>query len=331
VAFLEQKPKNRLVGEMNSFLRRPLLHFWLIGLLIFVVERGYFAPEPVLEVAYPNADQIAALASQWQQARGREASAADLAKMIQQAIDQSILLGEALRLGFHYQDSIVQQRLIRDMRFMQDDSTAGDVELLDQAYAMELHINDLVVRRRMIQMMENYLRASGENQRLSDQVLKELYQQQIKTLIQPERLSFSHSFVSQDRHGWKSLERAEQLVKQFEKDELGPEEGVSKGDPFISGYRFSKVTKRQIEREFGAEFGERVFSCSEQQWCGPVRSAYGWHGVWLGDRLPAEPMSFDSVKSKLEYEFRNQAGNRYFEKAMVELRAQYQVMGAPKR
>jgi hypothetical protein len=125
---------------MKTFIRHPLLHFWLIGLLIFIVERGYFAPEPVFEVAYPNADQVAALARQWQQARGREASAADLAKIIQQEIDQSILLSEALRLGFHYQDSIVQQRLIRDMRFMQDDSTEDDVELLEQAYAMELHI-----------------------------------------------------------------------------------------------------------------------------------------------------------------------------------------------
>ena len=314
---------------MNFLRRSPLVHFWLIGLLIFVVERGFFTPEPVLEVAYPTADQIAGLASQWQQARGREASAADLAKMIQQEVDQAILLNEALRLGFHYQVSIVQQRLIRDMRFMQSDSSAGDVELLDQAYAMKLHINDLVVRRRLIQMMENYLRASGNNQILSDQALKEIYQQQIEALTQPERLSFSHVFVSQDRHKGKSLKRAEQLVKRFKDDELSPAVGVSKGDPFISGYQFRKVTRAQIERELGAAFGEQVFSCAEQQWCGPILSVYGWHLVWLAERLPAAPMSFDSVKSKLEYEFRNQAGNRDFENAMSVLRAEYQIMGTP--
>jgi parvulin-like peptidyl-prolyl isomerase len=330
VAYLENKPTNRIVGGMNSLLRRPLLHFWLIGFLIFVVERGYFAPEAVLEVAYPNADQIAALASQWQQARGREASAAGLARMIQQAIDQSILLSEALRLGFHYQDSIVQQRLIRDMRFMQDDSAASDVELLEQAYAMNLHVNDLVVRRRLVQMMESYLRASGENQPLTDKVLRALYLEQIETFTQPERLSFSHAFVSQDRHRGKSLERAEQLVKRFEEDELSPEVGVSKGDPFISGYRFSKVTQQQIEREFGAGFGERIFDCRVGQWSGPIRSVYGWHGVWLSERLAAEPMSYESVKSKLVYEYRSQTGDRSFENAMATLRAQYQITGAPK-
>ena len=314
---------------MNSLLRRPLLHFWLIGFLIFVVERGYFAPEVVLEVAYPNADQIAALASQWQQARGREASAAGLARMIQQAIDQSILLSEALRLGFHYQDSIVQQRLIRDMRFMQDDSAASDVELLEQAYAMNLHVNDLVVRRRLVQMMESYLRASGENQPLTDKVLRVLYLEQIETFTQPERLSFSHAFVSQDRYRGKSLERAQQLVKHFEEDELSPDAGVSMGDPFISGYRFSKVTQRQIEREFGAGFGERVFDSRVGQWGGPIRSVYGWHAVWLSERLPAEPMSYESVKSKLVYEYRSQTGNLSFENAMAALRAQYQITGAP--
>jgi len=315
---------------MNFLIRRPLLHFWLIGLLIFVLEHSFFAPEPVLEVAYPNGDQIAALASQWQQARGREASKADLAKMIQQEIDQSILLSEALRLNFHYQDSIVQQRLIRDMRFIQDDSASSDVELLDQAYAMELHTNDLVVRRRLVQMMENYLRASGENQTLSDQALRALYLEQIETFTQPERLSFTQVFVSQDRHGAQSLAKAEQLLAEFNENGFSPQSAVSQGDPFISGHRFNRVTRQQIAREFGAGFGEEIFACSVAQWCGPIRSVYGWHGVWLGERLPAEPMSFESVNSKIEYEFRSQSGDRDLEIAIEVLRVQYQITGAPK-
>jgi len=315
---------------MNSLLHRPLLHFWLIGLLIFAVERGFFPPEPVLEVAYPNPGQIAALASQWQQTRGRVASAADLAKMIQQEIDQSILLSEALRLNFHYQDSIVQQRLIRDMRFMQDDSAASDVELLDQAYAMELHTNDLVVRRRLVQMMENYLRASGENQTLSDQALRALYLEQIETFTQPERLSFTQVFVSQDRHGTQSLEKVEQLLAEFNDNGFSLEGAVSQGDPFISGHRFNKVTQQQIAREFGAGFGDQILACAVTLWCGPIRSVYGWHGVWLGERLPAEPMSFESVRAKIAYEFRSQSGDRDLEIAMEVLRVQYQITGAPK-
>ncbi|MFT5014713.1 MAG: hypothetical protein ACI9HY_001807 [Planctomycetaceae bacterium] len=315
---------------MNSLIRRPLLHFWLIGLLIFVVERGYFAPEPLLEVSHPNADQVAALTSQWLQARGREASAANLANMIQQEIDQSILLSEALRLGFHYQDSIVQQRLIRDMRFMQDDSAVSDVELLDQAYAMELHTNDLVVRRRLVQMMENYLRASGKNQPLSDQILKARYVEQIEKFTQPERLSFTQVFVSQDRHGAQSVEKAEQLLAEFNDNRLSPEIAVSRGEPFISGHRFNKVTQQKIAREFGVEFSNQIFTCSVMQWCGPIRSVYGWHGVWLAERFPPKPMSFESVRSKIEYEFRTQTADRDFENAMTVLRTQYQITGAPK-
>ncbi|MFT7090862.1 MAG: parvulin-like peptidyl-prolyl isomerase [Candidatus Azotimanducaceae bacterium] len=315
---------------MTSFIRSPLVHFWFIGLILFVVEHIFFAPEPVFDVAYPSNDQISALASQWQQASGREASVADLAKMIQQEIDQSILLSEALRLNFHYQDSIVRQRLIRDMRFMQDDSAASDVELLDQAYAMELHTNDLVVRRRLVQMMENYLRASGENQPLSDEDLKKLYRQQIGAYTRQERLSFTHAFVSQDQHGALSLEKAEHLLAEFNDNGFSPESAVSQGDPFISGHRFSKVTQLQIAREFGAEFAEQVFACSVAQWCGPIRSVYGWHGVWLGERLAAEPMNFESVRAKIAYEFRSQSGDRDLEIAMAVLRVKYQITGAPK-
>ncbi|MFT4713377.1 MAG: hypothetical protein ACJAVI_002848 [Candidatus Azotimanducaceae bacterium] len=86
------------------------------------------------------------------------------------------------------------------MRFMHDDSTEADVELLDQAYAMELHVNDLMVRRRLVQMIENHLRAAGENLSLSDEDLKKLYQQKIETYTRQERVSFTHAFVSQDRY-----------------------------------------------------------------------------------------------------------------------------------
>ena len=80
------------------------------------------------------------------------------AKLIQTEIDRDILLAESLRLHFHLQDQGVQARLIRDMRFMYEESEETDEVLLDQAYAMNLHVNDLVARRRLVQMMESSLR-----------------------------------------------------------------------------------------------------------------------------------------------------------------------------
>jgi len=81
--------------------------------------------------------------------------------------------------------------------------------------------------------MENYLRASGENQTLSDQALRALYLEQIETFTQPERLSFTQVFVSQDRHGTQSLEKVEQLLAEFNDNGFSLEGAVSQGDPFI--------------------------------------------------------------------------------------------------
>ena len=55
------------------------------------------------------------------------------------------------------------------MRFMYEESEETDEVLLDQAYAMNLHVNDLVARRRLVQMMESSLRAVGERQPISEQ------------------------------------------------------------------------------------------------------------------------------------------------------------------
>ena len=126
-----------------------------------------FEPAPVLTVQYLTDQRIAEL----------ESSGPSLAPVPSQVTPKQSLFKPKLieypaaesRLHFHLQDQGVQARLIRDMRFMYEESEETDEVLLDQAYAMNLHVNDLVARRRLVQMMESSLRAVGEHQPLSEQ------------------------------------------------------------------------------------------------------------------------------------------------------------------
>ena len=68
-----------------------------------------------------------------------------------------MLFQEALRLELHLYDSVVQQRLIRNMRFLRLGEGKSDQELYRQALRMELHMGDEVVKRRLIQVMEQLL------------------------------------------------------------------------------------------------------------------------------------------------------------------------------
>lgn len=318
-----------LPNSLGVITSRPALNFWIIGLLLFGLERTYFVPETTLEVSYPSAERIDELSRQWQQLRGRAPAGDELESMIQNEVDQSILLNESVRMNFHLEDSIVRRRLIRNMRFMHDDTESSDEQLLDQAYAMELHFNDLVVQRRLIQIMESVLRSFGENAPVTDAELRTFYDERQTTLIQPERLSFSHAFFSRDGRGSEGPVQVQSLYDRAIQEALPAELVVSVADPFISGHRFTRLSQAQIEREFGSEFSRSIFSCEQSNWCEPIRSVYGWHLVLISERASAQQIPYESVKSKLAFEYRDQAGRESFARVMDDLRVKYQVSGAP--
>lgn len=311
---------------MQWFKKRPALHFWLIGLLAFALQNA-FAPEPVLQVDYPSASRIAELERQWQQLSVGVVTDANRQRMIQTEIDQSILLSEAIRLNFHLRDNVVQQRLIRDMRFMHEQSTDSDGELLEQAYAMSLHMNDLVVRRRLIQMMESVLRAPGETQVIEEQALRTAYAEAGDKYAYPDRFSFIHVFVSRDRHRGETGERAKALFQKIEGQSIQAEAAVGLGDPFVTGHAFRQQSLEQIGREFGNGFAAGLSQCAVGDWCEAVASVFGLHHLWLEEKLPSQPMPFETVKGRLEYELRNKAGEESLAAGLDQLRARYQVVG----
>ena len=294
--------------------------------MVFVLQNA-FTPEPVLQVNAPSASRIAELERQWQQVSGEAISDAARERMIQAEINQAILLNEAISRNFHRQDDMVIQRMIRDMRFMYESSTDSDDLLLEQAYMMDLHKNDLVARRRLIQMMESELRAPGENQAPSEQVLRAAYHEAEDQFVRPERLSFSHVFVSRDRYRDKTKDTAELLLRNIHSQSIQADAAVSLGDPFIIGHFFRQQSIARIERDFGDEFALGLSQCPVDQWCEAVESAFGLHHVWLYQKLPSERLPFEAVRPKLEYELRHRGGEESLAEGLARLRERYQVVG----
>lgn len=314
---------------LSRFIRKPWLHFLLLGCVLFYFDRQYNTVEEVLTVEWPEAEQIAELKSQWLRTTGRPASAQDLDRLIQYELDQSILLAEAVRYDLHRYDTVVQQRLLRDMRFMGDSEGMSDVDMLEQAYALNLHINDTVAKRRLVQAMESLLRAEGEAREPEPADLETIYQQRMEEFTLPESRQISHVFVSADKHRAETEERAQSLFKSFSVDEVPWEQAKMSGDPFLSGLQFSQLSERQLARHFGDRFASSVFTCTEPGWCGPFESPYGWHLVWLHGLKAAEPQTIEAVDSKLRYYYQRQQGDLTMEDAMVRLRARYEVVGKP--
>jgi hypothetical protein len=105
-------------------LREPLVHFLLIGLLLFAVY-GYMHRGPD---GVESSDQIIltlddlrqieiAFTAQWQ----RPPTSEEMGALIDSRIREEVLYREALALGLDKEDSIVKRRMSQKMDFLAED------------------------------------------------------------------------------------------------------------------------------------------------------------------------------------------------------------------
>lgn len=112
----------------RGFWREPLLHFVVLGVLIFGVDRYLnngeraFTPETI----YVGPDDVARLASVFEERWGRTPSAEERAELIDDFVREEILYREALSLGLDDGDTIVRRRLAQKLAFVSQDNAANE-------------------------------------------------------------------------------------------------------------------------------------------------------------------------------------------------------------
>jgi len=103
----------------TAVLRSPLVHFLLIGTLLFAgLQTIRETRQPTVELSEAELDQLVAY---WRLHSGREPSKAELRAILQERIDEELLAAEARRLGLDRDDMIVRRRLAQKMAFASED------------------------------------------------------------------------------------------------------------------------------------------------------------------------------------------------------------------
>lgn len=105
---------------LHRAVREPLLHFVLIGALLFAVTAVRQEKSEHSEIRI-SAGEVAQLAAFWETQSQRKPSAAELQGLIEERIDEEVLAREAVRLGLDRDDVIVRRRLAQKMAFVSDD------------------------------------------------------------------------------------------------------------------------------------------------------------------------------------------------------------------
>ena len=105
---------------LRAAIREPLLHFVLIGALLFAFTAWRQQQQEHTEIRI-TAGEIAQLSAFWETQAQRKPSAEELRGLIEERIDEEVLARESLRLGLDRGDVVVRQRLAQKMAFVSDD------------------------------------------------------------------------------------------------------------------------------------------------------------------------------------------------------------------
>ena len=316
---------------MRRLLRSPLLHFVLLGVLLYVGQVVLRTSGPTYD---PEAfqisvavDRLAELTKQFSETTGRGPTPSETERMVDAEVDEEILFREAMARGLLERDGGVQTRLIQKMLFLEGEAGIEEApDLLTRAVELGLHQEDIVVRRILIQKMKLLGSQLAPQQQVLKADIERAYQSQQDELRAPERIDLVHIFLSRDRRGAETQSDATAALARIRTAATVPGDAPNAGDPFPLGHHLKGRSRHDLQRTFGAHFGRDVFMAPSGEWTEPISSAYGLHLVHITHREPGAvpPLSAVTNRLRLQIEERRREGN--LESLMSDLRSNYYIV-----
>jgi peptidyl-prolyl cis-trans isomerase C len=272
-------------------LREPLLHFLLLGIMLFAVNgyvaRGRSAVEPSRQIPL-TLDDLRQLdivfRSQWR----RPPTPEEFGRLVEGKVQEEVLYREGLALGLDKEDTIVKRRMAQKLRFL-----AEDVAAAHEPSSIEL---------------------------------KAWYAANRDKFALPARVSFRHLYFSPDRRGHDARGDA---VKALAKLAGQPEESTlaaSLADPFMFRDYYRDQAPEQLGKEFGPQFAQMVSKLTPGSWQGPIESGLGWHLVFVDTAIPGRSPAFEEIEPDVKTAWLGEQKAHAWEKAYREMRAKYTVL-----
>jgi PPIC-type PPIASE domain len=274
---------------LRPLLREPLVHFLLLGAVLFALDLWFRAPSDATgggEVVVSEA-RIRSLAQNFRRVWQRPPTRAELDGLIKGYVREEVLYREALALGLDRDDTIIRRRLRQKMEFVSDDAAAlatpTDKELAD------------------------YLAAHPEQFRV------------------PPRTTFTQVYLDPQRRA-KTLDAdAKRLLGEL--NHAGSKANPDKlsDSLLLLEPHYADVSKVDIARLFGKAFAEALFKEPAGRWVGPIASGYGMHLVRIDAMTPGGVAALADVRPIVEREWQNERRKQLDEAFYARLRAKYKV------
>jgi len=276
---------------MKRLLREPLVHFLLLGALLFAgyayFDRGRGGVEPPKQIQL-SLDNIAQLAMLFQSQWKRDPTPEELGRMVESKVEEEVLYREGLAMGLDKDDTIVKRRMAQKMQFIAEDVAAARVP------------------------------TSAE--------LRAWFDKNTDKFQDPPRVSFRHLYFSPDKRGARAMGDALDALAKLAGQPEGSTLAATLADPFMFQEYYRDRAPDFLGKEFGPVFAVAVVKLPTGSWQGPVESGFGWHLVYVDTLVPGRVPAFEEIEGDVKTAWLSEQKATAWEKAYKDMRAKYTVL-----
>jgi peptidyl-prolyl cis-trans isomerase C len=274
---------------LRRWLREPLVHFLLIGSLVFIIYGAWgHSNQPGskrIELTPGDLRQLQiGFAAQWE----RQPTPEELAGLVENRVREEILYREALAMGLDKDDDIVKRRMAQKMQFL-----AEDVANAHEPTTAEL---------------------------------KAWFEKNRDKFSLPGRITFRHLYFSPDRRGQRAHDDAVKVLATIAGQPEDSKAATALADAFMFQDYYSDRSPEQLAKDFGSQFSQAVFKIKPGSWQGPVESGYGWHLVFIDSVAPGRIPAFEEVQADVKTASLAEQREQAWRTAYEAMRAKYKVL-----
>jgi len=285
------RPKRFFPLALTRWLREPLLHFLLLGLLLFAVyaymQRGRGGVEQSRQIAL-SLDELRQMDMYFESQWHRQPTPAEFQAMVEDKVREEVLYREALAMGLDKDDTIVKRRMAQKMQFLAEDVAAAHEP--------------------------------------STAELKAWFEKNSNRFALPSRYSFRHLYFSPDERGKNAHDDAAKTLAGIAGQPEDSKLAVSRADRFMFQDYYGDRTPEALAKEFGPQFVVALEKLKPGSWQGPVESGYGWHLVYVDTVIPGRIPAFEELEPDVKTAWLGEQKATAWQKAYAEMRAKYTVL-----
>ncbi|NEP12834.1 MAG: peptidyl-prolyl cis-trans isomerase [Symploca sp. SIO2C1] len=273
--------------QFLRILREPLVHFLVLGALLFGLYFWVGSPSMASTSAKQidiSAPVIQSLKATWQLQWGREPTEQQLQTLVDNYVRDEVLYQEALALGLDNNDTIVRRRLVQKMQFLVEDVNA--------------------LREPSDEVLEAYLAAHADRYAI------------------PGRFSFNQVYFSRELHGDRTDADAQELLTQLQTDSNPTQ---PRGDRTMLRKTYTLASAKTLNNTFGGTLAQEIAEVTEKGWQGPFHSTYGSHLVNITEIDPGHPATLTEVRKNVRLDYLREQRQELDEQFYQQLRDRYTI------